>query len=414
MLIHAQRLLDATANDDGKKLKPDEIASITGLSKDTVRWLQKSGCIPDRKSVSLLADALEIPSHELSLRLGYVDDRILAHLRGDSPAPTVSIPQCPKPQFTSDLGELYQADCLSVMAGLPSESVDLIFADPPFNLAKDYPSQMDDAIKDEEYLEWSLAWLDECCRLLAFGGSLFVYNLPRWNARYSEYLSRRLNFRHAISIRMAYSLPIAGRLYPAHYSMLYLCKGPRPKRFTPDRLPMETCSKCYGDLVDYGGYKSKMNPKGVNITDVWTDIPPVRHSKYKRRKGANELSVKLLDRVIEMASEPGDCVFDPFGGSGTTYAVAEAKRRRWIGCEIGPLEQIIDRMENVTEEEALIQDLRSKLNALHTPQVKRERERRGIWTADTVKAPVKRKSRPKEEPSLFPKMPSRKTKSGQS
>ena len=104
-------------------------------------------------------------------------------------------------------------------------------------------------------------------------------------------------------------------------------------------MPLETCPKCFTDLKDYGGYKDKMNPLGVNISDVWTDIPPVRHTKYKKRKEANELSVKLLDRVIEMSSKPGDVVFDPFGGSGTTYAVAEIKQRKWIGVELGPIDE---------------------------------------------------------------------------
>ena len=89
---------------------------------------------------------------------------------------------------------------------------------------------------------------------------------------------------------------------------------------------MQVCSSCFGDLKDYGGYKDKMNPNGINLTDVWYDIPPVRHAKYKKRNGANELSIKLLDRIIEMSTDEGDIVFDPFGGSGTTYVVSEIKK----------------------------------------------------------------------------------------
>ncbi|MDX9786344.1 MAG: hypothetical protein RBT11_06200 [Desulfobacterales bacterium] len=63
---------------------------------------------------------------------------------------------------------------------------------------------------------------------------------------------------------------------------------------------MDICPHCLGDLKDYGGYKDKMNPDGVNLTDVWLDIPPVRHKKYKKRNSSNELSVKLIDRIIEM------------------------------------------------------------------------------------------------------------------
>jgi site-specific DNA-methyltransferase (adenine-specific) len=73
-----------------------------------------------------------------------------------------------------------------------------------------------------------------------------------------------------------------------------------------------------------------MSPKGVNLTDVWWDISPVRHAKYKRRNGANELSLKIMDRVIEMSTDEGDLVLDPFGGAGTTYMAAELKGRRWV------------------------------------------------------------------------------------
>jgi site-specific DNA-methyltransferase (adenine-specific) len=96
-----------------------------------------------------------------------------------------------------------------------------------------------------------------------------------------------------------------------HHSLLYYCKGEKPNAFHPDRLPMEICPKCLTDLKDYGGYKDKMNPDGINLTDVWYDIPPVRHSKYKKREGANELSIRLLDRIVEMASEAGDIVLIP-------------------------------------------------------------------------------------------------------
>jgi site-specific DNA-methyltransferase (adenine-specific) len=78
---------------------------------------------------------------------------------------------------------------------------------------------------------------------------------------------------------------------------------------------------------------------------VWDDIPPVRHHKYKNR-GANELSIKLLQRVLEIASEKGDLVLDPFGGGGTTFYSAELMERRWVGCEIGDCQPIIDRLRS--------------------------------------------------------------------
>ena len=82
-------------------------------------------------------------------------------------------------------------------------------------------------------------------------------------------------------IDIKYSLPIQKRLYPSHYALLYFIKGDKPAIFHPDRQPVSCCRHCGGELRDYGGYKDKMNPKGVNLSDVWTDIPPVRHAKYK-------------------------------------------------------------------------------------------------------------------------------------
>jgi site-specific DNA-methyltransferase (adenine-specific) len=88
-----------------------------------------------------------------------------------------------------------------------------------------------------------------------------------------------------------------------------------------------------------------MNPNGVTLKDIWTDIPPVRHRKFKpEARSANALSTKLLERVIEMSTLPGDLVLDPFGGSGTTFSVCEQRHRHWIGIEIGSASIIIDRL----------------------------------------------------------------------
>lgn len=141
---------------------------------------------------------------------------------------------------------------------------------------------------------------------------------------------------------------------------------------------MKTCRKCFNEIKDYGGYKNKMNKLGINLSDVWDDISPVRHKKYKNRN-ANELSLKLLDRIIQMSSSKGDIVLDPFGGSGTTYIAAELKERRWIGCEIGPVDGIIDRFKNINEEKQHLDSIRDNLNSLFTEPVSQERKKRKIW-----------------------------------
>jgi site-specific DNA-methyltransferase (adenine-specific) len=256
----------------------------------------------------------------------------------------------PVPTFRTKLGELYEADCMSVLPTIVTSSVDTVFADPPFNLKKRYGRRSSDERSDRDYLEWCQKWLNECIRILKPGGSLFVYNLPKWNILLGGYLVESgLLFRHWIAVEHKSSLPIAGRLYPAHYSLLYYSKG-KPKTFNSIRTPIETCRHCGGEIRDYGGHRHAMNPKGVNLKDVWTDIPPVRHRKFKsQQRPANAISTKILERVIEMSTVPGDVVLDPFGGSGTTYSVCERRHRHWIGIEIENIEPIKERLTGKIE-----------------------------------------------------------------
>ena len=246
------------------------------------------------------------------------------------------------PIFETERGKLYQCDCLDLLPTIPDDSVNCVFADPPFNLRKNYGVKVNDDLAEPQYLQWSYQWLQELSRVLKPGGSLFVYNLPKWNIFYAEYLSRTLTFRHWIAINIKTTLPIPGRLYPSHYGLLYFTKG-KPRVFNRPRVPIPKCRHCGGDIKDYGGHRKYLNPKGLNLTDVWDDIPPVRHQKYKSRQ-ANELSVKLLQRVLEMTTEKDALVLDPFGGGGTTYYMAETMGRKWIGCEIEDCEPIIRRL----------------------------------------------------------------------
>lgn len=248
--------------------------------------------------------------------------------------------------YVTGLGVLYQGNCLDILPLIQSDTIDTIFADPPFNLAKNYGSKVNDELPDDRYLNWCKEWLKECGRILKPGGALFVYNLPKWNVILGDYLMKMgLQFRHWIAINIKVGLPIPGRLYPSHYSLLYFTKG-KPKTFRKIRTPIETCRHCGGELRDYGGHRNAMHPKGVNLTDVWNDIPPVRHWKFKSRKRvANQLSTKLLYRVIQLSTKGHDIVLDPFGGSGTTYDVCERTGRHWIGIEIESCDVIIERLE---------------------------------------------------------------------
>ena len=101
-------------------------------------------------------------------------------------------------------GQFYQGDCLAIMAALASDSLDLIFADPPQNLGKWYPSGIDDRLAVGHYLAWCERWLLECIRVLKPGGALFVWNLPRWNAELAGFLAGRLALLHWIAVEMKF------------------------------------------------------------------------------------------------------------------------------------------------------------------------------------------------------------------
>lgn len=362
-----------------------------GVRKSDLMF-SKEHCALD--SIPLVVKAAEEYTHlnylEISLSLGHIPQEYRASFfenissfsdiltsKAVDRSFSVNIP----PYFSTESGTLYNGDCIQVMQSIEDNSVDLVFADPPFNLAKPYDEGIDDNLSTSNYLSWCYHWLSECIRILKPGGSLFVYNIPKWATYYSEYLNKRLTFRSWITLDMKSSLPLSGRLNPAHYALLYYIKGQKPNVFNNPRIPIQTCRHCGGEIKDYGGYKNKMNPSGVNVSDVWLDIYPVRHKNTKNR-AYNELPVKMMDRIISMSTNPGDLVFDPFGGSGTTYAVAEILGRRWLGSELGNCAVIADRFAALEKDRKLLQKAHKEKNIIFPEHVKKLRRRNGFWLCE--------------------------------
>ena len=110
------------------------------------------------------------------------------------------------PAFSTTLGAVYNADCMDLLGALKGESIDTVFADPPFNLAKDYGNGKDkDDLGNTEYLEWCYRWMDQCVRVVKPGGAIFIYNLPQWAFHLSAHLEQqKMTFRHWIAEVAAY------------------------------------------------------------------------------------------------------------------------------------------------------------------------------------------------------------------
>lgn len=386
--LHKNRLFMVLGIESSEDLK--RVARSLGVRTKDLQFYNDSMILPNSELLHRIIEVTGYSELEIKIRLGVLDSKLLEWISQNpeiilnSYTPQISIAgQMPSVKYTTEYGQLYQADCIELMRSMEDESVDLIFADPPFNLGKQYESGIDDYLSEQKYLKWTEDWLLECVRILAPGGSLFVYNIPYWQTHISGILNKYLNFRHWIAIYMRGLMPVAGRLHPSHYGLLYYVKGEKARVFNKQRIPMSTCRHCGGEIHDYGGKKKNLDPNGLSIADVWTDINPVRHKKFKNRE-ANELPLKLMHRVISLASNPGDRVFDPFGGSGTTYVVAEYLRRNWIGVEVGEVDTIIDRLENKSRDQLLLEEIESESNILFTEAQKRLRQKNGFWTLETL------------------------------
>jgi site-specific DNA-methyltransferase (adenine-specific) len=242
--------------DDSARLR--EFAKRSGVSAKRLTELDHDGKFPIGTELSQILHASGIGETELRIRTGHLDLRLLDKisenyaLLAELFAPAVAPPEKLNLDysFSTELGKLYHGDCLDLLRSIESESIDMVFADPPFNLKKLYPSGIDDDLTRDHYLKWCEEWITECCRVLKNGGRFFLWNIPRWNIQLGKIADQYLHFQHWISADLKYSLPISGRLYPSHYSLLYYTKGKTPACFHPDRLPMATCPSCHKEVKD--------------------------------------------------------------------------------------------------------------------------------------------------------------------
>ena len=228
------------------------------------------------------------------------------------------------------INRVVEGDCLEVMKKIPEGSVDVTFADPPFNLQKKYNSYYDKH-ETEEYLSWSKEWLCEMVRITKPTGAIFVHNIPRWLIYFGSYLNETAIFRHWIAWD-AMGPPLGKTLLPNHYGILYYVKSGKFK-FYDIRILHKRCRNCHYVLQDYGGKKSQMHQFGALASDVWTDIHRIRHKK-RRDEHPCQLPVHLLERLLLMSSDEGDIVLDPFIGTGTSAIAAKKLGRRFIGIDI--------------------------------------------------------------------------------
>jgi site-specific DNA-methyltransferase (adenine-specific) len=228
------------------------------------------------------------------------------------------------------VNQIIRGDALEIMSQIPDDSVDVTFADPPFNLKKSYEQYEDDK-ETRDYLDWCRQWLSEMVRITKPTGSIFVHNIPKWLTYYSSYLNEIAYFKHWIAWD-AMGAPLGKTILPNHYGILWYVKSQNFK-FYDIRAPHRYCRECNALLKDYGGKKHLIHPFGTLVSDVWTDIYRIRHSK-RRDEHPCQLPVHLLERLILMTTDVGDIVLDPFIGTGTSAIAAKRLGRKYTGIDI--------------------------------------------------------------------------------
>lgn len=231
------------------------------------------------------------------------------------------------------LNEILCGDAIEEMRKIPDNSMDMTFADPPFNLNKKYGNYKDKKAA-EDYIKWCEQWLTEMVRVTKPTGSILVHNIPKWLIYYANHLNKVATFKHWIAWD-SMSTPLGKTLLPAHYGILFYTKIPKGFKFHELRSQHKKCRTCGEMIKDYGGKKSQIHPYGTLLSDVWADIHRIRHNT-RRDAHPCQLPEPLLERLILMTTDEGDVVLDPFIGAGTTALAAKRLGRNYIGIDIDP------------------------------------------------------------------------------
>lgn len=225
---------------------------------------------------------------------------------------------------------VYHGDALEVLRKYPDNSVDLVFADPPYNLDKNY-SVYNDEHSREVYISWCNSWLLEYVRILKPSGSLYLLNLPRWSMYHSVFLNNYLYFQNWI-VWDALSEP-RGKLMPAHYGLLFYTKSLSGFTFNDEQIK-EIDSRQYCLRAScVRRRKSEGIDTKDHLTDIWSDIHRLKHRR-DRDYHPCQLPDTLMERIIRLSTKEGDIVLDALAGTGTTAVVTKRLKRHYVAIDI--------------------------------------------------------------------------------
>lgn len=265
-------------------------------------------------------------------------------------------------QYDHPNGKLFQGDATEWLASLNDESVDLVFADPPYNVKK---AEWDTFESQERYIEWALSWIEQASRVLKPTGSLFVCGVSEILADLKHPACRYFDGCRWIVWHYKNKANLGKDWGRSHESILHLRKT-RQFRLRVDRVripygnhTLKYPSHPQARSSNFGNGKKRDNwtphPLGAKPKDV-IEIPTTCNGSGETTPHPTQKPEELLRKVLLSSSDKGDVIADPFSGSGTTVVVGEQLERRWMGCDLS-IEYnklAIERIENVrrmTEQE---------------------------------------------------------------
>jgi adenine-specific DNA-methyltransferase len=238
--------------------------------------------------------------------------------------------------YKNQTSTIYQGDCLEILPTIADESVDLIFADPPYNIGKVFGDFKDVWSSEHEYAEWCYQWLALCLTKLKPNGSFYLTA----STQAMPYLDLWLRERIYVLSRIVWHYDSSGVQAKRHYGslyepMLFCVKNLDEYTFNAAEIEVEAKTGAVRKLIDYrkaipAPYKSTKLPG-----NTWY-IPRVRYRMPEYENHPSQKPEALLERIIKASSNIGDVVLDPFAGTFTTLAVAQKLGRNSIGIELQP------------------------------------------------------------------------------
>lgn len=240
-------------------------------------------------------------------------------------------------KFENDGHVVYAGEAISVLKNIvPDGSIDLIFADPPYNIGKKFGDFHDKWPSDEAYAEWCYEWLDLCSQKLSARGTMYIMT----STQAMPYLDLYLRENMTVLGRIVWSYDSSGVQAKNYYGSMYepiifAAKNPRDYVFNADAIAVEAKTGAKRKLIDYrkavpAPYNTKKIPG-----NVW-NYSRVRYRMGEYEQHPTQKPEALLERIILASSNPGDVVLDPFSGTFTTSAVAKRLGRKSIGIEREP------------------------------------------------------------------------------